>query len=119
MRYLLAVLMTVHGMAHLVGFVVPWKLVNLREAPYRTTILAGKVDVGDAGIRVMGLTWLLAAVAFVVVAVGLILDFSWSLPAAALTLGASMALSIVGWPESRLGILINVVLLAILAVGVM
>lgn len=119
MRYLLAVLLTVHGLAHLVGFVVPWKLVKLPEAPYRTTLLAGRIEVGVAGIRAMGLTWLLAAVAFFVVAVGLILGAPWSVPAALVTLGASTALSVAGWPDSRIGILVNIVLLAILVVGVM
>lgn len=118
MRYLLAVLMTVHGLAHLVGFVVSWKLVKLPEVPYRTTLLAGKIDVGDAGIRVMGLTWLLAAVALIVVAVGLIVGAPWSLPAAVVTLGASLALSVVGWPDSRIGIVVNVLLLALLMIGV-
>lgn len=119
MRYLLAVLLTVHGLAHLVGFVVPWKLVKLPEAPYRTTLLAGKIEVGDAGIRVVGLTWLLAALAFFVVAVGLILGAPWSVPAALLTLGASVVLSVAGWPDSRIGVLVNVVLLAVLVFGVM
>jgi hypothetical protein len=41
--------------------------------PYRTTLLAGSIDVGVVGIRVVGVAWLLVAVAFAALAVGLAL----------------------------------------------
>jgi hypothetical protein len=36
MRFALAALLIVHGVAHLVGFVVPWRLVASPEVPCRT-----------------------------------------------------------------------------------
>jgi hypothetical protein len=63
MRFALAALLMAHGVAHLVGFVVPWRLVASQEVAYRTTILASAIDVGDAGIRMLGIVWLLAAAA--------------------------------------------------------
>ena len=62
MRVALAALLIVHGVAHLVGFVVPWKLVSTVEMPYRTTILGGMADVGDVGARTLGVIWLMAAI---------------------------------------------------------
>jgi hypothetical protein len=67
MRFALAALLMAHGVAHLVGFVVPWRLVASQEVAYRTTILASAIDVGDAGIRMLGIVWLLAAAAFVLI----------------------------------------------------
>ena len=64
MRFVLAILLVAHGVAHLVGVVSSWKLAVLPELPYKTVVLSGRVDVGDAGIRVMGVLWLLAALAF-------------------------------------------------------
>jgi hypothetical protein len=60
MRFVLAALLIVHGVAHAVGFVVPWKLVSTAEVPYKTTIPGGMCDVGDAGARALGIVWLVA-----------------------------------------------------------
>lgn len=51
MRFAVSALLTVRGVAHLVGFVVPWKLMTTPEMPYRSTIPGGVMDVGDAGVR--------------------------------------------------------------------
>jgi hypothetical protein len=32
--------------------------------PYKTTIFGGGVDVGDTGIKIVGILWLLTALAF-------------------------------------------------------
>ena len=50
---MLASFLLAHGVAHLVGFVSSWKLATLAELPYKTTVFSGRVDVGDAGIRVV------------------------------------------------------------------
>lgn len=51
-RYAVAMPFLVRGFAHAVGFVVPWKIATLEDAPYKTPILNDKLDVGDLGIRV-------------------------------------------------------------------
>jgi hypothetical protein len=38
----------------LFSFVVPWRLVQAEDMPYRAIILAGKVNLGDAGVGVFG-----------------------------------------------------------------
>ena len=77
MRMLLAALLIGHGAAHVVGFAVPWKLVSSAEVPYRTTVLAGAVDVGALGVRLIGVLWLMVALAFVGAAVGLLQHTTW------------------------------------------
>ena len=117
MRFVVAMFLFVHGFAHTVGFVVPWRIATLDEAPYKTTILAGRVDLGHTGIRVVGLIWLLAALAFFVAGALLVgRQPQWRL----LTLGTtifSAVLCILGLPESRFGIAVNIVLLAFMVVG--
>ena len=66
MRFIIAVILFVHGFAHTVGFVVPWKIASLDEAPYKTTLFHDRIDVGHTGIRVIGVLWLLTALAFFV-----------------------------------------------------
>jgi len=113
MRFALAALFIAHGVAHLVGFVVPWKLVSTAEVPYRTTILGGMTDVGDAGARTLGVVWLLAAFAFVMLAGAVLAGWNvrlWTF--AMITL--SIALCLAGWPETRIGLVVNAVLLTAL-----
>jgi hypothetical protein len=38
MQIVLAVFLFAHGFVHLVGFVVPWRIANLKEMPYKTTV---------------------------------------------------------------------------------
>jgi hypothetical protein len=117
MRYALAMLLLVHGFAHTVGFVVPWKIASLEEAPYKTTILYDKLDLGHIGIRLMGLLWLLAAIAFFAAGALVIARIGMWQP---LTLGVavwSLILCVLGLPESRIGIAVNVVILVFVIMG--
>jgi hypothetical protein len=93
MRFAFAFFLLIHGIAHLPGFVVPWRLATLTEMPYKTTLLNGAVDAGPVGARVIGLLWLLAGLGVLVL---------------------SLALCVLGWPDSGMGLVINLGLLAIL-----
>jgi hypothetical protein len=117
MRIALAVLLILHGVAHLPGFFVPWRLAMLKEMPYKTTLFAGLVNVGDAGIRVVGIFWLVAALALGVCAVGVLARASWWTPITLIAALFSLFLSIAGWPESRIGVLVNIAILAFLMVN--
>jgi hypothetical protein len=117
MRLVLAALLTVHAVAHLVGFVVPWRLVTSAEVPYRTTVLAGSIDIGSTGVRLLGLGWLLVALACAALAGGVILRASWWHAVALPVVVVSLVMCILGWPDSRFGILANSLILALLLGG--
>ncbi len=53
----LAVVMAAHGLIHFLGFVVSWQLARVEDLPYKTTLLAGRWEVGDGGMRLVGLRW--------------------------------------------------------------
>jgi hypothetical protein len=93
MRVALSILLLLHGIAHLPGFVVPWRLTALPELPYKTTVLGGALDIGGSGVRTLGLLWL-----------GVV--------------ASSTVLCILGWPDSRIGLAVNLVLLALLLANV-
>jgi hypothetical protein len=114
MRYVIAGLLLVHGFAHLVGFVVPWKLAKLEEMPYKTSLLGGRWDVGDAGIRAVGLLWLFVGMGLFTLGGTLALTGVLSevlLLAFAL---ASTLLCILGLPDAKLGLGVNVGIVALL-----
>jgi hypothetical protein len=114
---LLGVLLVLHGIAHLVGFVVPWNLLNVEDVEYKTTLLSGRWDVGDLGIRLVGSLWLAGAAAFIATGAALLAGAAWWKTAAFYTSFGSLALSVLGWPDSRIGVAINVLLLGYLQFG--
>jgi len=117
MRFALAFLLVAHGIAHLVGFISSWRLATLAELPYKTTVFSGRLDVGDAGIRMIGVLWLLAALAFLVAAMALATGTGWAgrvmLPAVI----ASALLCVAGWPDARIGLVVNLGLAVVLSIG--
>jgi hypothetical protein len=117
MQYVIAIVLLIHGFAHLVGFVVPWRIAKLEEAPYKTTLLGGKLDVGDAGIRILGLVWLLVAVAFFVSGIALLFASGWWWSYTLIVAGISLVLCVLGLPDSKFGIPINVAILGYLLTG--
>ena len=114
---LLAALLIGHGAAHVVGFAVPWKLVSSAEVPYRTTVLAGAVDVGSLGVRLIGVLWLTVALAFVGAAVGLLQHTTWWYREVLVLVAISLVLCVLALPESRPGLVANAVVVVLLIVG--
>ena len=113
MRIALAVLMTFHAVAHLVSFVEAWRLIP-QGFPYKTTVLAGHVDLGDIGIRAVGVIWLLVSVGFFIAAFGAVSGSAWWVPTALGIAVASLLLSSAELPEARVGVVINLSIIGVL-----
>ena len=117
MRYVLAILFLAHGVAHLPGFLTSWRLASLEGMAYKTTLLAGSVDVGDVGIRIVGVLWLLVAMGFIASGVGTALGVAWWGTLTAVVASFSLALSAMEWPEAKIGVAVNLVILAYLGIA--
>ena len=115
MRVLLGGALLVHGVAHLVGFVVPWRIVTSSEVPYRTTLLGA--DIGHAGVRALGLAWLFVSVFFVGMGANVLRHGAWHYDAILALVGVSVVLCLLGLPESRPGLLANASIGALLLLG--
>jgi hypothetical protein len=114
MRDAFSLLLVLHGIAHLRRFLVPWRLSAPAEMPYTTALLGGTADLGDVGIRIVGLLWLFASIAFMVAGAATFLqDSAWWIIAITATLG-SLALTVLGWPQSRAGLAVDLLLLVYL-----
>jgi hypothetical protein len=113
MKTALALLLIVHGIAHLVGFVVPWRLITAPDLGVRTTVFGGALEVGEGGTKVLGIAWLVLAIGFVASGAGLMSGWEntvWIVRLAAL----SLVLCVVGWPDTRIGLVVNAAILAVL-----
>lgn len=114
---IVAIVFIVHGLVHLIGFVVPWRLADVEGFAYKTTLLFGNLDVGDVGIRVIGLLWLLVAIGFVVAGVALFTSQSWWQMLTLWVTLLSLVICILGLPDSQFGVLVNLAILAYLFFG--
>lgn len=117
MRIAFGIILLVHGIAHLVGFVVPWRLMSSAEMPYKTALFAGHWEVGDVGMRVNGLLWLVAALAFLFAGIAVMRQAHGGETLALYVSLASLALCVVSWPEARIGLFINLAILVYLLIG--
>jgi len=114
---LAAIYLIVHGLIHLIGFVTNFQIAEIEEITYSTTVLAGRLEIGDVGTRVLGIAWLLVAVAFVISGVAIFFSPPWWWSFTLAVTGVSLVLSILGWPDARFGVLANVVILVFLFIG--
>ncbi len=117
MRILFALVLFGHGVAHLPGFLVFWKLMTFKEMPYKTTIFAGNIHIGDMGIRIVGVFWLATALAFVASSIGIGIRLPWWQSVTLAVSVFSLLLCITGWPDARLGVFVNLALIAFLLVN--
>jgi len=116
MRFALAILMTFHAIAHLVSVVEAWRLIP-NGFPYKTTVLAGRVDLGDVGIRAVGLIWLFVAIGFLLAAIGAVAGTTWWVPLALGIVVSSLLLSVAELPAARAGVVINLAIMVALIAG--
>jgi hypothetical protein len=66
-----------HGLIHLMGATAYLKLGVLQGLPYKTTVLGGRVDLGELGIAVFGALWAVAALGFLSSVAGLLTNQTW------------------------------------------
>ena len=117
MTLLFTMLLLLHGIAHGVGFAVPWRLIQSPGVRYGTTLVSGRVDVGAVGIRIVGVLWLLTGLAFIATAVGMWMGMpNWSATVGVVA-GVSLVLCLLAWPDARIGVLVNLLILVALALG--
>ena len=113
-RTLAAVLLAVHGLIHLIGFVVPWGIAQVEGFPYRTSALDGAVALGEPGVRLVGVAWLVLAVGFVVAGIATWRRAAWATPLTAVLAVGSIVVCVPGLPEAVFGIVVDAAILAAL-----
>jgi hypothetical protein len=114
MRFVVAAILAAHGIAHFVGFVFSWRIATLAELPFKTTVLADRVDIGNTGILVMGVLWLVVGLGFSIAAVLVSMRVPSALRVTAYIVAASFSLCVIEWPDSRIGLGVDVALAILL-----
>jgi hypothetical protein len=109
MKRFVSALLFAHGIAHLVGFAWPWWV--MEPLPPSATDVA---LIGDPGMQAVSLLWLVGAAAFVVAALALLINARVWRPLTMAAAALSLALSVLCWPASLLGVPINLTILLLL-----
>ena len=106
-----------HGLVHLIGVVVYWQLAEVEDFPaYKTTLLNGRLEIGDLGMRIYGLSWLIAALGFVIAAVGMVFRLDWWMPVLFAASIFSLVVNAIDWEWAKYGALLDILILVILIV---
>jgi hypothetical protein len=111
----IAIFLALHGFAHLVGFVGSWGLTT--NITPQVALLDGRIAMGTAGIRIVGVFWLIGAAVFAIAAFGVLRHAAWWPTLTLYAAVGSLLLSILGLPEAKLGIPVNIVIIAGLLLG--
>lgn len=112
MRSAAALVLALHGVVHLIGLVTPWRLATMEGFAYRTTILGG-VDIGDLGVRVLGVAWLVVTVGFLAAAFSMWRHARWALRLTSVVAIGSLVVCVLWLPETAAGVALDVAILVV------
>jgi hypothetical protein len=107
-----AVLVALHGVIHLIGFASLSRIATLEGFAYRTTVLGGVMDIGDGGVRLIGLVWLALTFGFLAVGYAVWRGKPWAVGLTGVFAVVSLIVCVAGLPKTAAGAAINVVILA-------
>lgn len=110
---LAAVILVAHGLIHLMGTTVYLRLGEITGFAYKTTLLGGRWDLGAVGIGVFGALWAVAAVGFIVAAIGMLTGSSWWQPALIAVTIFSLVLTALDSSLAFAGIGLNILILIV------
>jgi hypothetical protein len=113
LRLVAATALTVHGLLHYLGTAALWRLTDVQAYPYTTTVLDGRVDVGQTGVTVLGALWLLGGALYVSAGLAVALASRRTLPVLAGAAVVSGVLCLLGMPSTAPGATVDGVLLAL------
>ena len=116
-RTAFALLLVAHGVAHLVGFGHAWHLLSPDPLPIQTTLF-DRVDIGEAGMRSLGVVWLVIGLAFIVSGGAALLKAGWWMVAAATAATLSIVICTLAQPDANVGLALDVlIVMAVLFAG--
>lgn len=106
LRILVTILLTIHGLIHLLGFVKEFKLATVEQLRGKTIFpLTGGSD------KVMGALWLLTSILILVTAILVFLKKEWWWMLGAFTFVLSQCLIVLYWEDAKFGTIANLILL--------
>ena len=108
--------LALHGLVHLMGWLAYWPLGAIAELPYKTTLFDGTWNLGDGGMRIFSVLWLIVALGFIAAAIGVLTRQPWTAQVLVSATLLSLVITGLDWGAAFLGTAIDGVVLAALLV---
>lgn len=108
------VLLILHGFAHTPATLGSWGLATFEDVSRQPNFLL--TSAGDGMLIILGTVWLLAAISFVFAGVGILRQSYWWPMMTALALVLSVPMTMLWRDDAVIGLLLNGILLAFMAV---
>lgn len=112
MRFAVVLLLAVHGLIHLLGFLKAWQLADVPQLTGATLF-----TLPEPLPRVAGALWLVACLALVGAAPMLVMRLGGWWIVAAVGIAISQLLVVYAWPDAKAGTVLNVVLLVVILIA--
>jgi hypothetical protein len=117
MTIIVAIVLIVHGLIHLMGTAVYVGHAQIKGLAYKTTLLSGRWDLGDEGIRIFGALWVLPAVGFIAAALALLAGWEWWKVALVGVALLSFVLTALDWSNAFMGAIVDIAILVLALLG--
>ncbi len=115
-RWAFALLLILHGFAHLPGVLGAWKLKTFDDVSFQPNAIF--TDASDTTVFLLGIVWFMAAIGFVVAGISVLVHYDWW-PHIALRAVVTSLIPTILWNEdARIGLVLNIGLL-IVVLGVL
>ena len=117
MHVILAILLFLQGLSHFVSFLEYWKVINAESIRYHSTAYPMSLTATEITHRILGLLFLLTGILFLFLGYDLLtgMHIFWSLIWRALI--ASLVISVISYPKSKIGLITDILLLVLLFVN--
>ncbi|MFZ0548777.1 MAG: DUF6544 family protein [Candidatus Promineifilaceae bacterium] len=109
--FILVGIVMIHGLIHLLGFMAYWPLIEIAELSYKTTLLGGRWDIGQVGMRLFSVLWLVAGIGLVGALIGIIFGRDWWLPVMGAAVLLSLVICLLDWDNAWRGAVLDLVAL--------
>ena len=109
--YLVALLFALHGLVHTLGLTATWQI-GPAGTVSASPELAPAITAGSPQAKLLGVLWLIAMTGFVAASAGLMAHEPWWRTVAAAAAVGSLALCIAWWSDAKVGVIIDVAILA-------
>jgi len=106
-----------YGTIHLMGTAVYVRHAQIKGLTYKTTLLNGRWDLGEGGIRIFGGLWVLPAIGFVAAALALLAGWEWWKPVLVGVTLLSLVLTALDWSNAFMGAIVDIAILALVSPG--
>jgi hypothetical protein len=117
LQIIVAVVLGLHGLLHLIGPAVYMKLTEIQGFSYKTTLLGGRWDLGESGMRIFGALWIMPAIGFILVAAALLAGWDWWRSIIVAVTFFSLVLTVLDWRVAYAGAILNILILAAVWLG--